>query len=355
MKAGIVLPRGMHFSPQGATSIDIVAHELLSGSRFKDQSYVLGASVEGPYSGIDFRPLKARRQNDLISAAIKGLKRDRPDVIVVHQHPESAARIAKALAPTPVVLHRHGLLRAERSWFSKWCKQRQFNRLSGLIFVSGFLRSRFLASYPSLKARCQIAYNSLDTDFWRPAAEKQQTICFVGRARADKGIRELVEAFVSSPCPSWELTLILAVLTEEERQFCSGIEAMTFGHPEIRILRNLTQEGVRDQLATAQIAVFPSIVEEGFHRAAIEAMACGCATIGVNRGGVPEATGGAALLIDQVSPQTIRQPLDRLMSRPEEISRLAAAGRAHVQSKLETRLVCGQYDDLLETIARQRA
>ena len=354
MKVATILPRGMHFSPQGATSIDIVAHDLMAASRFRPHSYVVGTEVSCPYPDLDFRAVAEGRQRELWSGFRNQLEQDRPDIIVVHQHPETAAQMVRDFPSIPVVLHRHGLLRSDRSRFSKWRKQRLFKGLTGLIFVSDFLRQRFLADYPSLAPRCHVIHNGLDTDFWSPAPDKINQIAFSGRARADKGIMELIEAFEATDLGEWRLLLMLAVQTDAERDFARQVAARAERNDRISILTNLTQTDVRDALAKSRIAAFPSIVEEGFHRAAVEAMACGCATIGVNRGGVPEATGNGAMLLDapedEKFPVRLGEALLSLMKNKNKCAGLAESGREHILSNLRLKTVAQKYDCLLETI-----
>jgi glycosyltransferase involved in cell wall biosynthesis len=353
MKVGVVLPRGMHFSPKGATSIDIVARDLILASRYRESSFVVGEAVEDPYDDVDFRPVETASHVSVVSGAIDILNVERPDVVVVHQHPESAARIARALEGTPVLLHRHGLLKQKRGLLSRWLKERQFRCLSGFVFVSDFLRERFLTSFPRYRPISHVVHNALDTDDWSPSPDKTKTVVFAGRARADKGIGELLDAFRSCDAPGWQLVLILAAQTEAEKQYVAKLVGATADDPTCRIVVNATLSEVREQMAKALIGAIPSIVEEGFHRAAVEAMACGCATIATDRGGAPEATGGHALLLPEPDSDSIRAALQRLIDDEPYRSELAAAGRRHVEAHLRSAGISSQYDRLLESIVEK--
>lgn len=350
MKLGVVLPRGMHFSPRGATSIDIVARDLMLASRYHQSSFVVGEAVADPFDDIDFRPADGSSHRSIINNAIALLKADTPDVIVVHQHPESAARIARALPETPVLLHRHGLLKQKRGPLSQWLKERRFNHLAGFIFVSDFLRRRFLSSFPRYRQVSHVVHNAIDTDIWSPSTEKTRTIVFAGRARPDKGIGELREAFRACNAPEWQLVLILAAQTEAEKDYVETLTGATGNDPGCRLIVNATLQEVREQMAKALIGAVPSIVEEGFHRAAVEAMACGCATIATDRGAAPEATGGHALLLPEPDTGSIQAALQRLINDEPYRSELAAAGRRHVEANLRPAEIASRYDRLLESI-----
>lgn len=349
MKLGVVLPRGMHFSPKGATSIDIVARDLMLASRYRQSGFVVGEAVADPYDDVDFRPVDGSSHISIINNAIAVLKADTPDVIVVHQHPESAARIARALPDTAVLLHRHGLLKEKRGRLSQWLKERRFNHLAGFVFVSDFLRQRFLDSFPRYRPVSHVVHNALDTDDWAPAPEKTKTIVFAGRARPDKGIGELLEAFRACDAPGWQLVLILAAQTDVEKAYVETLTGATANDPACRIIVNATLQQVREEMAKALIGAIPSIVEEGFHRAAVEAMACGCATIATDRGGAPEATGGHALLLPEPDTGSIRVALQRLIDDEPYRSELASAGRRHVEEHLRPAEIAARYDRLLES------
>lgn len=315
MKVAIVLPRGMRFSPQGATSIDIVAVDLVCHSRFKETAFVVGSRVDEPFADVDFRPVEARSQRHFIAETVKVLRADLPDVIVVHQHAESANGIAKALPQTPVILHRHGLLRHKKGWLSRWRKGRQLKHIAHIVFVSEFLKQRFLQDHPGYEDKVSVIYNGIDPDFWRPAVSKENLIAFVGRAREDKGVLQVVGAFQQLEHADWRLELILAVQTPEERLLAGRIQSLTANDARISIQENLPLSGVRDVLALSKIVAVPSIVEEGFHRVIIEAQACGCEVIASHRGGAPEAGGEAAHYLDPKRITNWQSDLGSLLQR----------------------------------------
>ncbi|MBL4786576.1 MAG: glycosyltransferase family 4 protein [Cohaesibacteraceae bacterium] len=346
MRVAVVLPRGMHFSPKGATSIDLVAHDQTLASRYKNQTWIIGASVANPWKDVDFRGLSGASNSGLVKLIISELKRDMPDVIVVHQHPSSASRIARSFPNIPVVLYRHGLLKTGRG-LSRWIKNRQLGPLKKIIFVSNFLRQKFLDKFPNNVVKHDVIPNSLDTDFWRPADKKIRQVVYVGRARADKGILELIEAFLQIDVGDWRLKLIFAVQSEAELDFTAHIRDLVKTSIHIDIDTNLTSSDVRLQLGHSAIAALPSIVEEGFHRAAVEAMSCCCAVIATNRGGTPEAVGSNAILLDNPTVPSIRKALETLINDATLRIKTGIEAREDIISRLELTQVVGQYDDML--------
>jgi len=354
MKIAVILPRGMQFSPQGATSIDIVARDLILKSRFRDTTYVIGAATPDPFEDVDFRPVHATNQASLVREFLKQLHADLPDVVVVHQHPETAAKISKALAKTPVLLHRHGLLKESRGVISKWKKRRQFSPIAGIVFVSGFIRDRFLAQFPSFEDRATVVFNGVDTSVWAPARSKRQEIVYVGRARQDKGILPLIGAYQTLARQDWSLKLILGVQTEAETTFAKQIREACADLENIAIFQNEPSAAVQKHLSEASIAALPSIVREGFPRAVVEAMASGCAVIATHQGGTPEAAGDAALLLEEPGADDfetrLKDSLAELIDDSQRRDQLANAGRQRVVNTLGLEAVANRYDSLLEKL-----
>lgn len=344
----------MIFSPKGATSIDLVTRDLMLAGGYGKNAFVVGAKVDAPFADVDFRAIDAKGSKAFLKSAGQLLKSEKPDLVVVHQHPESAAALARAIAPIPVVLHRHGLLRNKRGLLSKWRKGRQFSKLAGVIFVSDFLRQRFLENYPHMADKTHVVWNGIDTDFWKPANSKEPTIAFAGRARADKGILELVSAYTSLNPEGWSLELALAVQTDEERQFFDQLMRLTAGSKTITIRENMSSTEVRDLFARSAIAALPSIVEEGFHRAVIEAMACGCATIATRRGGAPEAAGTAGILLPPQDGEAlvheIRTALQTLTDNSDKCHSLSVSGRAHALQHADIRAVAEKHLHILQAV-----
>ncbi len=74
----------------------------------------------------------------------------------------------------------------------------------------------------------------------------------------------------------------------------------------------------------AALVAVPSLAE-GFGLVAVEAMACGAPVLAANRASLPEAAGGAALLIDARDPAAWAAAIRRVFDEPEYRAQLAAA------------------------------
>ncbi|MBC7430667.1 MAG: glycosyltransferase [Rubritepida sp.] len=79
--------------------------------------------------------------------------------------------------------------------------------------------------------------------------------------------------------------------------------------------------------SAAALFVFPSL-HEGFGLPALEAMACGTATLASNNSSLPEVVGDPEALFDPTDPASISGRIEAVLSNPALLERLQAHGRA---------------------------
>jgi alpha-1,3-rhamnosyl/mannosyltransferase len=91
-------------------------------------------------------------------------------------------------------------------------------------------------------------------------------------------------------------------------------------------LGGLSDEDLRLAYAAASVVVQPSLVE-GFGLTLLEGMASGVPVAASNIPVFREVAGNAVASFDPTSPHAVAQTLERVLSDPEEASRLVAAGR----------------------------
>ena len=92
-----------------------------------------------------------------------------------------------------------------------------------------------------------------------------------------------------------------------------------------RLLVQPTSEELAGLYSLCSAFVFPSWME-GFGLPVLEAMTCGAPVITSNRGALPEIVGDGGLLTDAEGEEQLSRLLERLLSSPEEASRLRARG-----------------------------
>jgi glycosyltransferase involved in cell wall biosynthesis len=100
----------------------------------------------------------------------------------------------------------------------------------------------------------------------------------------------------------------------------------------VRFTAGLSDEELATLLASAEIAVVPSLYE-GFSLPAVEHMASGTPLVASRAGALPEVTGDAALLVSPGDPEELAAALRRLHDSAAERDRLSRQAWQRVQDK----------------------
>jgi glycosyltransferase involved in cell wall biosynthesis len=361
MRSVIILPRGMHFAADRATSIDLCVRDYALSSALRSSTTVLGLPVGDPFAGIDYRavtppeagglvPAK-RRLADAFADAARALA---PDVVLVEQHPDTAAQIARRLAPVPVVLHRHGLVKPYSFGLRKMRHGALYARMAAIVWVTRMHSDAFRAAFPTIAAHSTWVHNGIDTAAWRgaPPGARDRSIMYVGRLSAEKGVRELAEAVTAflRREPTWRAIFRVAA-SGHDRAFGEAVCAQLAPVADrVDWRENVPHTVIRRDLANAGIAVVPSIVIEGFNRAAMEAHAAGCAVISSGSGGLREVSGDAALYLEAVSADHIAHALDQMTN---DVTRVMYQEKslAHAARNLELVRQSAKLDEILTRTA----
>ncbi len=142
----------------------------------------------------------------------------------------------------------------------------------------------------------------------------------VGSANPTKNLDALVEA--------WRLPGFAA----QRLVIAGGAQARVFAASERNDVPGLLRLGPVDDAALvalyrhARVLVFPSVYE-GFGLPPLEAMGQGCPVLAARAGAIPEVCGDAVLYLDDVSPASIREGLQRILADATLRAHLREAGR----------------------------
>jgi glycosyltransferase involved in cell wall biosynthesis len=116
-----------------------------------------------------------------------------------------------------------------------------------------------------------------------------------------------------------------APATERLRAELSLADRVTFTH-------SLSDEAFSDLLASAEIAVVPSLYE-GFSLPAVEHMASGTPLVASRTGALPEVTGDAAVLVTPGDDEELAAVLRRLHHSPAQRAELSGLALARVRER----------------------
>jgi alpha-1,3-rhamnosyl/mannosyltransferase len=124
----------------------------------------------------------------------------------------------------------------------------------------------------------------------------------------------------------------MLVLTSGEAQMGSAVtEAIDrlglAGH--VRRLGRIPERDLVALYREATALTFPSRYE-GFGLPVLEAMSCGCAVLASDATALPEAVGGAGVLLPPSDPSAWTAAMAELLTNPARVAELAAAGTARI-------------------------
>ena len=230
------------------------------------------------------RPIYLR----LLRPILDRLKRG--DTLYIHNRPECADVLAKLTEKQGIrlVLHMHNSLLHPRS-------KKHIPALKDvpIVFCSEFLRQEAVSAYPGHLRSTHVVYNGADGDKFHAESRKQKTvpqIIFTGRLVPYKGVHVLLGAM-----NILQKRGIKAKCTIVGGSAFGGSRPTRYVHKLRRIRPSNTEligyrAGVElaDLLRDADIFCCPSIWNDPFPMAILEAMATGLPIVASATGGIPE-------------------------------------------------------------------
>jgi spore coat protein SA len=282
------------------------------------------------------------------------LRRTHPgDVLYVHNRPECASVLATVAAAhgITVVLHMHNshLIRAKRG---------QLNALkhTPIVFCSEFLRTEVQQKLPNHFEHTALVYNGADKKKFQSTkreAKSMPTVIFTGRLVPDKGVHILLKA--------------MRLLEQREVQAkCQIVGGVGFGDERttayLRKLRRMCPANTElvgykaggalaGMLRGADVFCCPSVWNDPFPLAPIEAMACGLAVVASRTGGIPEALAhGGGLMVAPNDPVALADALQLVLDDFAYRQQLSREAVASFQQHFVWENVREQYRSFLEAL-----
>jgi glycogen(starch) synthase len=209
--------------------------------------------------------------------------------------------------------------------------------------------SRYVASF--FKPLPVVIPNPYDADTFRtqvPPAARTHELLFLGRLVSEKGLDTLLEAL--GRLRQRQIRPQLTVVGSGPEQANMQELAKRLGLDDQVQFRG-AQSGpeLASTLNQHQMLVVPSKYDEPFGVVALEGIACGCAVIGSNGGGLPEAIGPCGITFPNGDIGALENALERLLTQPEEREGLIAAAPKHL-AQFQPRLVAQRYRELFKTV-----
>jgi glycosyltransferase involved in cell wall biosynthesis len=204
--------------------------------------------------------------------------------------------------------------------------ERQLDCFQTIVANSAFVQSVMAAS----GVRSEMIHNGV------PITEPVQTearaahpvVLFAGRLTPEKGCQVLIEAFAKVADRRSDAELVVA----GEGPYRPELEALAARQGlqgRVRFLGRLNQDDLRAQTQRAWLQVVPSVWDEPFGIAALDAMAQARAVIASRAGGLSEIVddGATGFLVPPSDPVALAQRLTALIEDPDGCAAMGAAGR----------------------------
>ncbi|MBR0571635.1 glycosyltransferase family 4 protein [Microvirga sp. STS03] len=208
--------------------------------------------------------------------------------------------------------------------------------------------------------------NGIDTNYFAPSSinntakenlkaelkisSTDKVLCFIGRVVSDKGINELVSAFLNLVNQNPNLKLLLIGPLEPELDALNKqTENAVLNHPNICFADY--QEDVRPYLAVSDIFVFPSY-REGFPNVVMQAGAMGVPCIVSNINGCNEIIehGKNGLIVPSKDSEALEDAIHFLLNDDKALQQMADVSREIIIKRYDQKYV---WQELLKEYRKQ--
>jgi glycosyltransferase involved in cell wall biosynthesis len=262
-----------------------------------------------------------------LASVTRQLPAIRPDAVVLHNDLYSSPHVRRAVPSATVAVWLH----------NEW-RSHPANLARTLATTDRFLAcSRYVADWTARAHgfpadRFAVVPNGVDLDAFRPRDRFDAPhagplkVLFIGRIDRNKGPDVAVDAAAALRAEGLDVRMTVAGGV----WFYGNQDPMT--DPFFRELHGKMQSADADYLGHVPRDRVPALVRdhdlvcvlsrsnEPFGLVALEAMASGCAVIASHRGGLPEACGGAAELVDPDDLLAVVAAMRRMATDPEHLA-----------------------------------
>ena len=331
-KIATILPYKESYTFEYASAVSLWVSEFFKNSKFKDNNFIYGNTrnkkfLTKNYKNISLNNLKFRfrsTSHEYTEKLINELNKKKFEIIEVHNRPLVLFKLLKRIKSRFIMYYHNDPLSMSGS---KSISERKeiLNKVDKLVFISKWIKDRFfkdLDDYTTKKI--EIIYHSVRS---RKKVKKLKYITFVGKLNYAKGYDLFKNALLKilDDYPEWKG---LSIGDESRRNIYINHNQ----HEELGFLNHRHTLNILDK---SEIAVVPSRWEEPFGRVAMEAAACGCATIISNTGGLTE-TSDYPISINKINSEKIYNEIKLLIknkTRRKKIQNLSRKNIKHNISK----------------------
>ena len=233
-----------------------------------------------------------------------------------------------------------------------WAKSKIYSGLNRInsasihkvLAVSKFVRRRLIEKSMMAPEKVQVVYNGINPERFRPLAHKPDHIpdlelpggrpvySVVANLIREKGIDHFLRAAEILIRKGSKATFLVVGTGTEFRALKEFAQERNLGR---QVVFTGIRSDVEKLIQYTDVFITPSLWQEAFGLANIEAMSCRLPVISSRVGAIPEVVedGQTGLLVEPGDPQALADAMERLAADPELMRRLGEAGRQRVLDK----------------------
>ncbi|HWB65841.1 MAG TPA: glycosyltransferase family 4 protein [Mycobacteriales bacterium] len=277
-----------------------------------------------------------------------------PLIATIH-HPCSVDRVVE-IANAPNLRQRLG----KRRWYRFTRMQARVARqMSSIVTVSSNSAADIVRDFKVNPDVMRVVPIGVDTATFHPPSAPRVPGRLVAVSSSDspiKGVKVLLEA-VAKVRTGHDVELVVVGKPNPDGPVARAVTDLNLGDA-VRFVSGLSNDGIAELLASAEIAVVPSLYE-GFSIPAVEAMACATPLIATTGGALPEVVGtdgSTAVLVKPGDPADLADALDALLDDDARRASIGAAGRRRIETSYTWRAVAESmvevYRGAIEQVAK---
>lgn len=315
--------------------MDLVATELAAAG------HEVTVVTMTPSDHEQHRPYRVVRCPSLARLAREALS---ADVCLVANITLRTSPLLLLLGRKVVTVHHGWYGPVDRFHLSTWLK-RQLSWLTWNISCSNAV-----GNY--IPARSIVIPNCYDSDLFhvRHGEPRSRDVVFVGRLVSDKGGNVLIDAIDRLHDAGLKVGLTIVGAGEERSRLEAQVHALRLDE-SVTFAGRLEGETLARAISRHRIMAIPSVCEEGFGIVALEGAACGCAIVGTDGGGLPEAIGPCGLTIPRGDATAMAEAIRKLLTDDTLRAQCIANAPQHLQRHTRS-LIGHRYTEVLEQVAR---
>lgn len=179
---------------------------------------------------------------------------------------------------------------------------------------------------------------------------RTDTLLYVGRLTADKGIFVLLDALHELMALFPNVRLLVVGRGPDEMAFRSKMVEMGLEH-HVLMVGHVGRESIRQYYAEATVVVVPSLCADNLPTVCLEAMSAARVVVGSRIGGIPELIedGTTGCLVDPGEPGQLVEQLKLLLMDREMLTRMGEMARRAAEEQYDIK----KHTDVIEDVYRR--